>query len=93
VAAEGLFVDLGRGRARSTRMFDALAHARTHPEWWKPVHLSAEADGPPEVGRVAAQRFKGRLPCTLRTTSGIVALDRSVRVKAKVDGDLAGRGV
>lgn len=93
MAAEYVFVDEWDVEAPIEAVFDALADARTYPEWWRPVYLAAESDGPPEVGRVSHQRFKGRLPYKLRTTSEIVALERPRRIEAKVEGDLAGRGV
>jgi uncharacterized protein YndB with AHSA1/START domain len=93
VPAEYVFVDEWDVAAPPEAVFDALADVRTYPDWWRPVYLSAEADGPPEVGRVARQHFKGRLPYTLETTSEIVALDRPRRLEAKVVGDLAGLGI
>jgi hypothetical protein len=93
MAAGYLFVDQWDVAAPPEAVFEALADARTYPDWWKPVYISAAADGPPEVGRVATQHFKGRLPYTLKTTSEIVALERPTRIEAKVDGDLAGLGI
>jgi uncharacterized protein YndB with AHSA1/START domain len=90
---EYVFVDEWDVAAPAERVFDALADPRTYPAWWRPVYISAEADGPPEVGREASQHFKGRLPYTLRTTSRIVALERPHRVEAQVEGDLAGVGI
>jgi uncharacterized protein YndB with AHSA1/START domain len=74
-------------------VFDALADTRTYPKWWRPVYLESEADGPPAIGCVSRQLFKGRLPYRLHTTSTITALDPPHRVEAKVDGDLRGRGI
>jgi quercetin dioxygenase-like cupin family protein/uncharacterized protein YndB with AHSA1/START domain len=90
---EYVFVDEWDVQAPREAVFDAIADARTYPLWWRPVYISAECDGDPEVGRVARQHFKGRLPYTLKTTSVIVALDRPHRIEAKVEGDLAGLGV
>jgi len=92
-AAEYLFVDEWDVDARANAVFDALADARTYPEWWRPVYIETHTDGPPEVGRVSRQLFKGRLPYRLRTTSRIVALERPHRIEAVVEGDLAGRGI
>jgi len=91
--AEYVFVDEWDVAAPPEPVFDALADARTYPEWWRPVYLEAEADGPPEVGQISRQLFKGRLPYRLRTTSRIVALERPSRIEAEVTGDLAGRGI
>jgi uncharacterized protein YndB with AHSA1/START domain len=93
MAAGYLFVDEWDVAAPAEPIFDALADARTYPEWWGAVYLEAEADGPPEVGRVSRQYFHGRLPYKLRTTSEIVALERPRRIEAKVEGDLSGLGV
>jgi uncharacterized protein YndB with AHSA1/START domain len=62
MAAEYRFIDEWDVDAPIEAVFDALAGARTYPDWWTPVYESVEADGPPEVGRVSRQRFKGRLP-------------------------------
>jgi uncharacterized protein YndB with AHSA1/START domain len=93
MAAGYVFVDEWDVAAPPEAVFDALADARTYPDWWKPVYISAEGDGPPEVGRVTKHHFKGRLPYTLKTTSEVVALDPPRRVEAKVVGDLAGTGI
>src|SRR5262249_20104149 len=88
-----VFVDEWDVAASPEAVFDALADARTYPDWWKPVYISAEGDGPPEVGRVTKHHFKGRLPYTLKTTSEVVALDPPRRFEARVAGDLAGPGI
>jgi len=93
VSREYVFVDEWDVDAPAEAVFDALADTRTYPEWWRPVYLEAEAPGPPEVGLVSRQLFKGRLPYKLKTTSEIVSMDRPRRIEAKVDGDLAGRGI
>ena len=65
---EYVFVDEWDVRAPQESVYDALAEARSYPTWWRPVYISAEADGAPEVGRVARQHFKGRLPYHLVRT-------------------------
>jgi hypothetical protein len=52
-----------------------------------------EADGPPRVGRVARERFKGRLPYELSTQSEIIRLEPPREFEVEVVGDLSGRGV
>jgi hypothetical protein len=74
-------------------VFDAIADARTYPEWWRPVYLTADTNGPPEVGRGPRQRFKGRLPYTLETESTITRLEPPRVAEADVVGDLRGRGL
>ena len=93
MAAEYVFVDEWDVVAPTDAVFEALADARTYPEWWKPVYISAEGDGPPEVGRLTKHHFKGKLPYTLKTTSEIVSMDRPHSFETKVVGDLSGRGI
>jgi uncharacterized protein YndB with AHSA1/START domain len=93
MASEYVFIDEFDVDAPIEAVFDALADARTYPDWWKPVYLDVEADGPPAVGCVSHQHFKGRLPYTLRTRSKIVRLDRPHSFEIEVEGDLTGRGV
>jgi hypothetical protein len=93
MAAEYVFVDEWDVDAPAEAIFDAIADARTYPEWWKPVYISVEADGPPEVGRESRQHFKGRLPYTLQTRSTITRLERPRMVEADVVGDLRGKGL
>ena len=61
-------------------------------EWWTPVYVAVEADGPPEVGAVSKQEFKGQLPYHLKTTSKIVKADPPRSFSVEVVGDLTGRG-
>ena len=89
---EYLFVDEWDVAAPREAVFDALADARTYPEWWRPVYIDVDADGPPVLGKVSRQHFKGRLPYHLHTRSTIVRLERPHIVEGDVDGDLRGRG-
>jgi uncharacterized protein YndB with AHSA1/START domain len=93
VAREYVFVDEWDVDAPAETVFEALADARTYPEWWKPVYLEAEADGPPELGRESRQHFKGRLPYHLHTISRITEYEPPRKLAADVEGDLRGRGV
>jgi quercetin dioxygenase-like cupin family protein/uncharacterized protein YndB with AHSA1/START domain len=90
---EYVFVDEWDVAAPAEAVFDALADARTYPEWWKPVYEKVEADGPPAVGQVSRQHFKGRLPYHLDTTSKVVRLEPPHIVAGDVEGDLRGSGV
>jgi len=74
-------------------VFDAIADSRTYPDWWRPVYLDVDADGPPHVGAAARHHFKGRLPYHLHTRSVCVEIDPPRRVVADVEGDLRGRGM
>ena len=93
MANEYVFIDEWDVGAPQEAVFDALADARTYPEWWRPVYISVEADGPPQVGRVSHQEFKGRLPYHLNTRSAIVRMDRPREFEVSVEGDLTGHGV
>jgi uncharacterized protein YndB with AHSA1/START domain/quercetin dioxygenase-like cupin family protein len=87
-----VFVDEWDVAAPPEAVFAAIADARTYPEWWRPVYLDVEADGPAALGKESRQHFKGRLPYHLHTRSVIVALDPPHTVTGDVDGDLRGRG-
>jgi uncharacterized protein YndB with AHSA1/START domain len=88
-----VFVDEWDVQAPPEAVFDALADARTYPSWWRPVYLEAEADGPPRVGGISRQHFKGRLPYHLRTESRTTRLERPTTLEADLTGDLRGRGL
>ncbi len=86
------FVDEWDVAAPREAVFDAIADARSYPEWWKPVYLDVEADGEPALGKESRQHFKGRLPYHLHTRSRIVRLEPPHVIEADVDGDLRGHG-
>ena len=87
-----VFVDQWEVAAPPEAVFDAISDAGSYPQWWRPVYLEVETDGPPELGKESRQHFKGRLPYHLNTRSVIVALDPPRTISAEVDGDLRGRG-
>jgi quercetin dioxygenase-like cupin family protein/uncharacterized protein YndB with AHSA1/START domain len=89
---EYLFVDEWDVAAPREAVFDAIADARSYPEWWRPVYIDVDADGAPALGKESRQHFKGRLPYHLHTRSRIVALDAPHMVEGEVDGDLRGHG-
>jgi uncharacterized protein YndB with AHSA1/START domain/quercetin dioxygenase-like cupin family protein len=89
---EYLFVDEWDVGAPREAVFDALADARSYPEWWRPVYIDVEADGEPALGKESRQHFKGRLPYHLHTRSRIVRLEPPHVVESEVDGDLRGHG-
>ena len=89
---EYVFVDEWDVNAPAEAVYDALADARTYPKWWTPVYIDTDTDGPPELGRVSRQHFKGRLPYHLRTTSRITRYEPPHILEAEVEGDLRGRG-
>jgi uncharacterized protein YndB with AHSA1/START domain len=91
--AEYVFVDEWDVAAPVERVFDALADARTYPQWWTPTYRQVTSDGPPEVGRESRQRFKAKLPYTLSTVSKIVRMEPPHKFEVEVDGDLCGHGV
>ena len=92
MAAEYVFVDEWDVAAPRERVFDALADARTYPDWWTPIYKEVRGDGPPEVGRTTTQRFSAKLPYTLETRSTIVAMNRPDSFEVDVVGDLRGHG-
>jgi uncharacterized protein YndB with AHSA1/START domain/quercetin dioxygenase-like cupin family protein len=87
-----VFVDEWEVAAPPEAVFAAIADARTYPEWWRPVYVEVDADGPAELGKESRQHFKGRLPYHLHTRSIITDLEPPRTVTADVDGDLRGRG-
>jgi uncharacterized protein YndB with AHSA1/START domain/quercetin dioxygenase-like cupin family protein len=89
---EYLFVDEWDVAAPVQAVFEALADARTYPRWWTPVYLDVDADGPPALGKVSRQHFKGRLPYHLHTESTVTRLEPPHVVEGDVTGDLRGRG-
>jgi uncharacterized protein YndB with AHSA1/START domain len=93
MAKEYVFIDEWDVDAPQEAVFNALADSTTYPQWWKPVYIDVEADGPPAVGRKSRQHFKGRLPYTLHTSSEIVRLEPPNEFEVSVVGDLTGRGV
>jgi uncharacterized protein YndB with AHSA1/START domain len=92
MAGEYLFVDEWDVDAPQERVFDALADARTYPDWWTPIYKEVRSDGPPEVGRASTQRFSAKLPYTLETVSTIASMDRPGGFEVEVVGDLRGHG-
>jgi uncharacterized protein YndB with AHSA1/START domain len=93
MARDYIFLDEWDVDAPQAAVFNALADSTTYPEWWKPVYIEVEADGPLRVGQVAEHHFKGRLPYTLKTTSKIVRMDAPNEFEVEVVGDLTGKGV
>jgi uncharacterized protein YndB with AHSA1/START domain/quercetin dioxygenase-like cupin family protein len=89
---EYLFVDEWDVAAPPQAVFEALADARTYPRWWTPVYIDVDADGPPRLGKLSRQHFKGRLPYHLHTESTITRLEPPRVVEGDVTGDLRGRG-
>jgi uncharacterized protein YndB with AHSA1/START domain/quercetin dioxygenase-like cupin family protein len=87
-----VFVDEWDVAAPQQAVFDAIADARTYPQWWRPVYLDVDADGPAELGKESRQHFKGRLPYHLHTSSTVTAIDAPNTVTAEVEGDLRGTG-
>jgi quercetin dioxygenase-like cupin family protein/uncharacterized protein YndB with AHSA1/START domain len=88
------FVDEWEVAAPPEAVFDALADARSYPRWWRPVYIDVQAeDGPPAVGSVTRQHFKGRLPYHLHTRTTTVRLERPWLIEGETEGDLRGRGI
>jgi hypothetical protein len=90
--AEYEFIDEWDVDAPPGAVFDALADARTYPEWWRPVYLEVDADGPPAVGCASRRRLKGGLPYTLAQTSTVTACDAPHSFEVEAVGGLTGHG-
>jgi quercetin dioxygenase-like cupin family protein/uncharacterized protein YndB with AHSA1/START domain len=86
------FVDEWDVAAPPEAVFAALEDARSYPQWWRPVYLQAQADGPTRVGHSSTQRFKGRLPYRLSTRTTTVRHEPPRLLEGDVEGDLRGRG-
>jgi hypothetical protein len=93
MAREHVFVDEWEVEAPILAVFRALCDATTYPRWWRPVYLLVEADGPLRVGRVARERFTGRLPRELSAQSELIRLEPPREFEASVFGDVSGRRV
>ena len=93
MASDYLFIDEWDVDAPREAVFEALADATTYPEWWRPVYIAVEADGPVGLGQVSKTEFKGRLPYHLKTRSEITRLERPNTFEVNVVGDLTGKGV
>jgi mannose-6-phosphate isomerase-like protein (cupin superfamily)/ketosteroid isomerase-like protein/uncharacterized protein YndB with AHSA1/START domain len=90
---EYAFVDQWDVAAPPDAVYDVLVDAQTYPRWWRRVYIDVQTDGPPRVGAVSRQHFKGRLPYHLRTRSTLTRLQPKRLIEADVDGDLRGRGI
>ena len=51
MAKEYVFLDEWDVDAPQDAVFNALADARTYPDWWKPVYIEVEGDEAPGRGR------------------------------------------
>jgi uncharacterized protein YndB with AHSA1/START domain len=91
-SSEYEFVDEWDVAAPPEAVYDALADARTYPQWWRPVYLDVQAEGAPAVGAVSHHRLKGRLPYVLKVRSRITRHEAPHVVSTDVDGDLRGQG-
>jgi hypothetical protein len=91
MARECVFVDEWDVEAPILAVFRALCDATTYPLWWTPVYLSVDADGPLRAGRVARERFRGRLSRELSAQSEIVRLEPPREFEVSVFGDVSGR--
>ena len=89
---EYVFVDEWDVAAPPDAVFDALADARSYPQWWRRCTSTSSPTATPALGQETRQHFKGRLPYHLHTRSTITRLERPRVVQGDVDGDLRGRG-
>ena len=62
-AGEYVFIDEWHVDAPPEAVFDAIADARTYPDWWRPVYIETTTDGPPAGGRPhIAAALQGQAP-------------------------------
>jgi quercetin dioxygenase-like cupin family protein/uncharacterized protein YndB with AHSA1/START domain len=87
-----VFVDEWDVAAPIDAVFAALEDGRTYPEWWRPVYLAVDADGPSRLGHSSSARFKGRLPYQLKTRTTTVRHEPPHVLAGDVEGHLRGRG-
>ena len=92
MAKEYVFLHEWDVEAPQEAIFEALADARTYPDWWKPVYIDVEGDADPGPGVTTKQHFKGKLPYTLKTTSRITTYEPPRHFEVEVVGDLTGTG-
>ena len=64
MADEYVFIDEWDVDAPQEAVFDALADARTYPEWWRPVYIAVEADCPPRSAASRARSSRAASPTT-----------------------------
>lgn len=93
MAREYVFVDEWDVEAPPEAVFEVLGDAGSYPEWWKPVYIDAEVEGPPGVGRVAHQHFRGPLPYTLKARVEIVRYEPPRLIESRAVGDLSGTAI
>ncbi len=79
---EYAFVDEWDVAAAPEAVYDVLVDGHTYPRWWRPVYIDVETDGPPVVGSVSNQHFKGRLPYHLHTRSKLTRLIPGALIEA-----------
>ena len=65
MADEYVFIDEWDVDAPQEAVFDALADARTYPEWWQPVYITVDGDCAPAGRlRLAARSSRAGSPTT-----------------------------
>lgn len=77
------------------RVWEAIKHSESWPEWWKGVIRVVElhegdADG---LGSIRRSTWKSALPYTLEFDSEIVRIERLKLIEARAFGELEGRGL
>jgi uncharacterized protein YndB with AHSA1/START domain len=87
-----VFVDEWDVAAPIESVFAALEDGRTYPDWWRPVYLAVDSDGPSRLGHSSSARFKGRLPYHLETRTTTVRHEPPHVLAGDVEGHLRGRG-
>ena len=83
MASEYVFIDEWDVDAPQEEVFTALADASTYPEWWKPVYIEVETDGPPEPGRVRSSTSRGASPTRCGPSRRSSATSRRTRSRSR----------
>jgi uncharacterized protein YndB with AHSA1/START domain/ketosteroid isomerase-like protein len=71
-------------------VFEAVADARTYPDWWIPTYRSVEAPGPAAPGVASTQIVRTRFPFAVRIRAEIVELDAPRLLRSRFEGGLGG---
>jgi hypothetical protein len=90
------FVTIWRHRAPLDAVYDAIADARSWPEWWPAVkRVEPVTPGDPASGIGAIQRFtfKGSLPYTLSFDMTVTRAEKPRTLAGHATGELEGDGV
>lgn len=89
------FTTVWRFDAPLEKVWEAVKHSETWPEWWKGVLKVVELkEGDPEgVGSIRRSTWKSKLPYTLEFDSEILRVEPMTVIEARAFGELEGTGL